>query len=227
MELKVLCGCGQKYKFDVEPMNGQMPFAVNCPSCGVDGTPVANQLIAEHYINNPPAPVPIAPAPAPGGLKINRPAPAPAPVAAPPPLPASVAVPPPVPGMAPAAAPRPIAPGKPMMMMAPVAVQKEFNMGLGILGAFLGSAIGGALVFGFFYWAGFRFPLSGTAIGVLAGIGARMLARGTDSTLGFIAAAIAVVSILGAFFMMYGTDFSVSAFFSVAVCGYFAYRVAS
>jgi hypothetical protein len=85
MELKVLCGCGQKYKFEVEPINGQMPFAVNCPACGSDGTPVANQLIAEHYLDNPPVPVPIAPPPAPGGLKINRPASAPPPV--PPPLP--------------------------------------------------------------------------------------------------------------------------------------------
>src|SRR5580658_6517398 len=103
MELKVVCGCGQKYKFDVEPVNGQMPFAVNCPSCGVDGTPVANQLLAEHFISNPPAPAPPPPPPASGGLRINRPAPAPAP----PPLPASaamtstnVAVPPPMTGRA-------------------------------------------------------------------------------------------------------------------------------
>jgi hypothetical protein len=38
MELKVVCQCGQKYKFDVEPVNGQMPFTVNCPLCNADGT---------------------------------------------------------------------------------------------------------------------------------------------------------------------------------------------
>jgi hypothetical protein len=46
MELKVVCGCGQKYKFDVEPVNGRMPFAVNCPVCGVDGTVAANAILA-------------------------------------------------------------------------------------------------------------------------------------------------------------------------------------
>ena len=28
IELKVHCDCGQKYKFDVEPVNNQMPFTV-------------------------------------------------------------------------------------------------------------------------------------------------------------------------------------------------------
>jgi hypothetical protein len=38
MEVKIICNCGQKYKFDVEPVNGRMPFTVNCPVCGVNGT---------------------------------------------------------------------------------------------------------------------------------------------------------------------------------------------
>jgi len=28
MELKVVCDCGQKFKFEVEPVNGQMPFNI-------------------------------------------------------------------------------------------------------------------------------------------------------------------------------------------------------
>jgi hypothetical protein len=28
MEIKVHCLCGQKFKFDVEPVNGAMPFPV-------------------------------------------------------------------------------------------------------------------------------------------------------------------------------------------------------
>ena len=47
MELKVQCDCGQKFKFDVEPVNGAMPFTVNCPNCGVDQTHAANAILAQ------------------------------------------------------------------------------------------------------------------------------------------------------------------------------------
>jgi uncharacterized protein YxjI len=46
MEIKLQCGCGTKYKFDVEPANGRMPNRVQCPNCGNDGTFDANELIA-------------------------------------------------------------------------------------------------------------------------------------------------------------------------------------
>ncbi len=45
MEIKIVCGCGTKYKFDVEPLEGRMPWPVRCPSCGVDGTAQANEII--------------------------------------------------------------------------------------------------------------------------------------------------------------------------------------
>ena len=97
MELKVACDCGQKYKFDVEPVAGRMPFTVNCPVCGVDGTPVANQLLAQQFVPVPPAPAPTAvaapAAAAVGSLRINRPAHEPVP----PPLPGSSATPSPLP----------------------------------------------------------------------------------------------------------------------------------
>jgi len=93
MEIKVQCDCGQKFKFDVEPVNGQMPYAVKCPVCGLDGTPRANVILQQMLAAMPPppprpvglsvsaAPQPIAPqsappAPAPmrpAGLSINRP----------------------------------------------------------------------------------------------------------------------------------------------------------
>ena len=44
--VKIICGCGQKYSFDVYPLNGRMPSPVRCPVCGVDGTAVANEIIA-------------------------------------------------------------------------------------------------------------------------------------------------------------------------------------
>ena len=44
--IKIICGCGQKYAFDVHPLNGRMPAPVQCPVCGRDGTAVANEAIA-------------------------------------------------------------------------------------------------------------------------------------------------------------------------------------
>ena len=41
MEIKVQCGCGTRFAFDVEPVNGRMPVRVNCPGCGADGTDLA------------------------------------------------------------------------------------------------------------------------------------------------------------------------------------------
>ena len=47
MIIKIQCPCGSKYSFEVEPVEGRMPFAVNCPTCNADGTETANRLIAE------------------------------------------------------------------------------------------------------------------------------------------------------------------------------------
>lgn len=54
--IKIQCGCGQRYAFDVEPVNGRMPSSVACPTCSADGTDVANTII-EHSL---PAPTPPA-----------------------------------------------------------------------------------------------------------------------------------------------------------------------
>jgi hypothetical protein len=51
--LKIECPCGQHYSFDVEPVNGRMPWAVNCPACGADGTVAANQLLAQSSYEPP------------------------------------------------------------------------------------------------------------------------------------------------------------------------------
>jgi hypothetical protein len=44
--VKIVCSCGQKYAFDVYPLNGRMPSSIRCPVCGVDGTATANEAIA-------------------------------------------------------------------------------------------------------------------------------------------------------------------------------------
>jgi hypothetical protein len=97
----------------------------------------------------------------------------------------------------------------------------EFNLGLGIVGA----ALGAGLMYGFYAWAKFRFPMMGTCIGALAGLGARTLAKGTDSVLGAVAGFIALVSTFGALYLMYGGVVGLF-ILSLAVSAYFAYRIA-
>ncbi len=64
MEIKIVCGCGTKYKFDAEPIEGRMPWPVRCPGCGVEGTAQANEIIQA----GPPAPVSIPTIPEPPAL---------------------------------------------------------------------------------------------------------------------------------------------------------------
>ncbi|MGD0207697.1 MAG: hypothetical protein ABSC89_08855 [Verrucomicrobiota bacterium] len=98
IELKVQCDCGQKYKFDVDPINGQMPFTVACPVCGADGTEKANallqQMLPELAAQPAEPPVPVVTQPR---LRISSSLPATSPASPPPlaPVPA-VAPPPPI-----------------------------------------------------------------------------------------------------------------------------------
>ncbi len=216
MELKVVCQCGQKYKFDVEPVNGQMPFAVNCPVCNADGTATANTLLAQTFSSQPPSiPEEIAESrataiPA-GGLRINK-------------APNESAVPNPI--APPASVPRTNVPSRPLApALQNVKPVNEFNLGLGILGAVLGAALGAGLMYGFFVWADFRFPLMGTGIGALAGFGARLLYKGTDTTLGIIAGCIALLATAGTLYLMYG-DVAGLFIISMVVSVSLAYKIA-
>ena len=228
MEMKIVCDCGQKYAFDVEPENGRIPVAVNCPACGGDGTDAANDILSQVF-PNPPPPIPVAvavepaapPAPPPvataaptGGLRINRAAPAPM---------ATTADVPPLPG-----APMPITAMRSSVMASAAAkpkAGKEYSLGLGIAGAVLGAVLGAGLMYGFFVWADFRFPLMGTGIGALTGLGARILARGTDMTLGAIAGAIAFLATGGTLYLMFG-DVAVAFIISMVVSVSLAFKIA-
>src|SRR5271168_1083784 len=126
--IKIHCGCGQKYAFDTEPVNGQMPAPIACPACGIDGTVTANQLITQTLAAQPPP-----------GLAIARPAAVAARMDAPPP-------------------PAPPPPAR-VVAQAPRKPAREFNLGLGILGALIGALVGIGAMYGFYAWAGFRFPL--------------------------------------------------------------------
>lgn len=217
MEIKIVCDCGQKYIFSVDPENGQMPVSVNCPACGADGTKEADEILSQIFPDAPAeaavATAPPPPAVAEGGpVRINPPVRLTAVASAPPPFPAAIPSPQFI-GSVAAAAPRAKATG-------------EFSLGLGILGAVVGAGLGAGLMYGFFDLVGFRFPLMGVGIGALAGYGARLLGRGTDATLGIIAAVLAVAANAGTLYLIYG-EFEFIYLISLAVGGWFAYRLAS
>jgi hypothetical protein len=199
MELKLVCDCGQKFKFDVEPVNGQMPYPVNCPSCGMDRTEAANAALGQiGFVVETASPV---------SVRINRP---------PPPT-------------ASAEMPRPAAPIlRPAVPVAPKASSHhpgEFNLGLGILGALIGAVVGAGVMYGFYQWAGFRFPLLGVGIGALTGFGAKLLYKGTDHALGVISGVISLVAVVGTLWLMYG-EFPILSIISVVISVGVAYRVA-
>lgn len=82
--IKIQCGCGQRYEFEVEPVGGQMPNPVACPACGADGTAAANTVIIQSAPPPPPAPAaaprvrvaaPAQPEPTPSGRPSGRPGP--------------------------------------------------------------------------------------------------------------------------------------------------------
>jgi hypothetical protein len=95
MTIKVQCGCGTRFSFEVVPVAGRMPVPIHCPTCNADDTELANALI-QQQLSTPVRIAPVAtsapppePAPAPpSGLRVARlhhaqqAAPAAAPVAA-------------------------------------------------------------------------------------------------------------------------------------------------
>ena len=100
------------------------------------------------------------------------------------------------------------------------------RLGLGILGALMGAGLGAGIMYAFYEWAGFRFPLLGVGIGVLTGFGAKLLNKGTENTLGMISGGIAMLAVVGTLYLMYGT-FPMISIISVVVSVSFAYRIAT
>jgi cell division septation protein DedD len=46
MEIKIQCGCGSRFAFEVQPIYGRMPGPVACPRCGCDHTEACDRQIA-------------------------------------------------------------------------------------------------------------------------------------------------------------------------------------
>jgi hypothetical protein len=233
MELKVVCDCGQKYKFDVEPVNNQMPFTVACPICKRDGTAKANAMLQQMAVFKPVgSATSSAPAPAP----VLSAAPAPASVA-PPPIGAAAPAPVGAPRLrinvaahaetapAPSAAPATIAPpgggapppigARPRMGMAAAAASaggepaKKSSFAMGLLGAVIGALVGGILYYVVLRVTGVNFLRYFLALGVggLTGWLANLLGKGEGSKeLGGLAAVFTLIGIIGAqYFSMMDT----------------------
>lgn len=187
MEIKVIHTCGTKFAFDIEPENGAMPFAIQCPSCGQDATEDANAIIAQTLTASaapavaapPPPPPPPAPKP---GLALGR---SHGPATPPPPPPASAT---------PAPTEKTAKPAK-----KPVAIfaSDEPHLPLAITGAAIGAAIGMGLWYVLAHYLHIASGWVAWGTGVMAGFGARALGRAPTPLFGIIAAVFTLLAILG------------------------------
>ena len=192
LELKVQCDCGQKYKFDIEPVEDRMSYTVNCPLCGLDGTAKASILLQEIISNQP---VSIAPAPA-------APPPPPPPISPAAPrlriggtsqssaAPAADAPPPPI-------APRPL-PGGAGGKSRATTPASGGNFALGVTGAIVGGLVGMLLWYLIYQTTGLRLGILVLGIGALSGYGSKLLGRCHSQSMGLVTAGCALVFIFGA-----------------------------
>lgn len=194
IELKVQCDCGQKYKFDVEPANGRMPFTVKCPICGLDGTGKANALLQQMPAYQiAPTPAPSATAPQQPRLRISGSANTGSPTAPPPISPASTA-PPPI---------RPVS-QQFSAAVATKAASTQANPGnflLGVAGAIVGGVLGMFIWFFLYKTTGLRLGFLAIGVGALAGCGAKLLGRCHSARMGLVTAVCALACIIGAQYM--------------------------
>lgn len=195
MELKVVCNCGQKFKFDVEPVNGQMPFTVNCPVCNTDATNLANSVLAQKLAADQPMPAPetaASPAliaPVSGGLRIAKPPPQAEPPAG---INSSSAA-------TPENAPPPIGAVRPFAVAAAANPPKKTSFGMGLLGGFIGALVGSIIYLLIFKFTGLHLKLLAIGVGALAGWFAEFLGKGDGSKeLGGITAVFVIAGIVGA-----------------------------
>ena len=197
MEIKIQCDCGQKFKFDAEPVNGRMPWEVTCPVCGQSGTDKANWIIshsAPASIAAPLAPIgsvssaPMEAAPLAMAAPASEPPKARLSISRPPP---SATPPPPAPAV-PRPVPRQFAPA--VAAKEPASTNTLFFRG--VLGAFVGATIGMGIWYGIAVATGYQLGIVAWGIGALTGLGARVMAKEGNTALGFISAFFAAVAIL-------------------------------
>lgn len=177
MNVKILCSCGSKYSFDLDPPVILPAASVACPACGADGTDAANELIREAMAAE--AAVPTAPT-APDG---------PSPASTPPLAPQAAAC-RPGPPSAGAGAGAPAGPAKKRAYGEP-------NLMMGTIGAVVGAFVGMMIWFLLIKATNTEIGIVAWGVGGLTGFVCRVLGAGYSRTLGFVAAGCALVAILG------------------------------
>jgi hypothetical protein len=203
MEIKIQCDCGQKFKFDVEPVNGRMPWEVQCPVCGASGTDKANWIISHAGSGAGPLAAPIAPI---GSVTSGPPIEAALVEAAGAP-PVAAAEPPKARLVIRHHAPAPAAPAqppvpRPVPVRTTPAVREELPSTntlffRGLLGAFVGALVGMGVWYGLTVATGYRIGIVAWGVGALTGFGARLLGRDGNTALGVVSALFAALAIIG------------------------------
>jgi hypothetical protein len=172
VELKVLCPCGTKFVFDVEPVDGHIPVPVGCPACGRDATELADAELA--------AKIPAAPAPSAATaprLSVIRPSPA---------EPASRIEP---------LAGTPVR-GNPKPVKASATTSGEGSVMMGVVGALVGGFVGMLVWYGMIRFLNFEIGYVAWGVGALTGVCARLFGRQGRPVLGAVAAVVAFAAIM-------------------------------
>ncbi len=198
VEIKLQCNCGTKFKFEFEPVDGRVPFAVICPTCKADATEFANAHVAQQLglaASQAAATDPVAAEPAASELgrprlRIGRSAHAPAPTVAE----TEAAAAPPAP------APRP-APVMPMsaaysnLTPPDEGLTAKFFYGVG--GAVVGTALGCLIWYLIFHFTGKSWRIFALLAGAGGGFGARIASKDEGSSqLGMITCVVVLCGIV-------------------------------
>ncbi len=175
-EVKIECGCGTRYKFDAEPVNGQLPYTIQCPNCNADGTAAANEYL--RLVSPPSIPPAQSQAPESAPVQPRAPEPQTARRSSPPPFRAA-----------------PAAPG------AKQRAYGEPNIMMGTVGAAAGAFVGMLVWFALIKFAHLELGIIAWGVGIATGFACRTLGAGYSQKLGIIAGAFAFVAIVGGEFL--------------------------
>jgi hypothetical protein len=204
IEVKVLCPCGTKFKFDTEPVNNLVPSQVFCPACGQDATDLANadlhQKLPVHVSAAPTA----APAATKARLRISSHPSTPAPSAATAPAPATATATETTSAQRLPVSPTEIPPtsGEPARKISPAVAKHLEPVGdrsiwFGVGGALVGGFIGMMIWFLLIKWTHYEIGWIAWGVGLLTGVGARVAGSRPSAALGVFTATCACVAIIG------------------------------
>src|SRR5439155_2646216 len=183
MEVKIQCACGTRYKFEVEPIDGQMPGPVSCPTCGADGTGAGNAIIHQSLSSQSAAA--LHPTPAKPRIRLSAPAPSePAPTVPPPTFHAAT----PAPALAPLSAARPA--------RAQPYPPGEASLLLGIVGAVVAGLVGVLAWYLICKGTGLKLRILAIGVGWLTGYGARLFYKPGGHRAGISAGIVALLTIV-------------------------------